>query len=107
MRIEAKALSVNRCWQGRKYKTKDYLAYEEELLLRLPERINVPDGGKKLNIIVGVSNSNQDIDNIAKPFIDILQKKYGFNDREIAILYLEKRKVKKGEEYIDFYFQQI
>ena len=53
-------------------------------------------------INVGLSSKNADIDNIAKPFIDILQKKYGFNDKNIYKLVLEKFIVKKGEEFIEF-----
>ena len=30
--IDIKPLSVNKCWQGRRYKTSEYKAYEEELL---------------------------------------------------------------------------
>lgn len=103
MRIEIKPLSVNRCWQGRRFKSKDYKAYEEELLLRLP-KLKVPAGDKRIDITAGVSNSNQDIDNIAKPLLDILQKKYGFNDNEIRVLHLEKVKTKKGEEFVEFNF---
>lgn len=103
MRIEIKPLSVNRCWQGRRFKTKDYKAYETELLLKLP-KIEVSEGDKRLDITVGLSNSNQDLDNIAKPFIDVLQKRYGFNDREIKVLCLQKIKVKKGEEFVEFNF---
>ena len=34
-RIEIKPLSVNECWQGKRFKTKAYTAYEKELLYRL------------------------------------------------------------------------
>ena len=55
-----------------------------------------------LEIFVGVSSKLLDVDNLAKPFIDVLQKKYDFNDRMIYKLILEKTDVKKGEEFIDF-----
>lgn len=63
---------------------------------------NVPEGKIELNILVGLSSKNADIDNVLKPFIDILQKKYLFNDKNIFKLAIEKEIVKKGEEFIDF-----
>ena len=45
-----------------------------------------------------------DIDNPLKPFLDILQKKYGINDRDINELLVKKTVVKKGDEFIFFYF---
>jgi Holliday junction resolvase RusA-like endonuclease len=71
-RIEIKPLSVNECWQGKRFKTPKYKAYETELLWMLPKLplITTPI---ELEIIVGISK-NADIDNIAKPFIDVLQK---------------------------------
>ena len=64
----------------------------------------IPDGDLQLTIYAGVSNMNMDADNVVKPFVDILQKKYSFNDRRIKKLIVEKGKVKKGEEYIEFNF---
>jgi Holliday junction resolvase RusA-like endonuclease len=40
-----------------------------------------------------------DWDNPVKPLQDILQKKYGFNDKDIFQGTVSKRKVNKGEEY--------
>ena len=48
-----------------------------------------------------------DVDNGAKPFIDILQKKYGFNDNQIYELHLYKEIVDKGNEFIDFSIQTL
>lgn len=100
MRLNIKPLSVNKCWQGRRFKTKDYKAYEEELLLTLP-KIEIPDGKMTVIYKVGYSNPLADIDNFIKPFQDILQKKYNFNDRNIYTMIVEKDVVKKGEEYIE------
>lgn len=54
-----------------------------------------------------MSSSLADIDNFLKPFIDILQKKYGFNDKLIYKLSVKKVKVAKGDEYIDFVVTNI
>jgi len=100
-KIKTKAISVNECWQGRRFKTKLYKDYEEALGYLLP-KIEVPEGELELKINVGLSNIQSDLDNCVKPFQDILQKKYGFNDRWIKRLIMEKEKVGKGEEYIEF-----
>jgi len=98
MRVFIKPLSVNEAWRGRKFKTPKYKQYERDLLIMLPKKIK--DDFTELNIKIGVS-ALFDIDNCLKPLIDILQKKYGFNDRYIKRLVIEKEIVKKGAEYID------
>ena len=102
--MKIKALTVNQAWKGRRYKTDKYKAYEKELFLLLPklDAKIAKDSTIYLNILVGFSNPKSDIDNIAKPFIDILQKKYDFNDCQILKLTMEKVIVKKGDDFIDF-----
>ena len=94
-------MSVNACWQGARYKTPTYKAYEKEALLKLKPTI-VPDGQLHLFLKVGLSSKLADVDNICKPFIDIMQKRFGFNDRYIYKLTLEKVDVAKGSEFIEF-----
>ena len=101
MRVEIKAVSVNQCWRGRRFKTDKYKAYEYELMPLLPV-LSVPNGLLHVQIVFGLSSKLNDIDNGLKPFIDILQKKYNFNDRDIYKLTVEKEIVKKGSEYIEF-----
>lgn len=100
-KIEIKPLSVNEAWQGRRFKTKKYKGYEKELLLKLPtKRISKPP--YRIEIVFGFSNKMSDIDNPLKPFLDILQKKYGINDREIYELQVKKAITKKQNEYIKY-----
>jgi len=102
IRVNIKPLSVNEAWQGKRFKTDKYIKYERDLLLLLP-KMELPIGGYfKLDINFGVSNMSSDIDNPLKPFIDVLQKKYKFNDRNIVMLNVVKQKVKKGNEFIEF-----
>ena len=49
----------------------------------------------------GFSSKNADIDNPTKPILDILQKKYKFDDRQIYELNLKKQIVPKGDEFIE------
>lgn len=100
--VDIKPLSVNQAWQGRRYKTKDYKLYEEQVLLLLPKKLTIPEGRLKITICFGMSNSNSDIDNPTKLFVDILQKKYGFNDNRIYEMNLVKEIVKKGCDFIGF-----
>jgi len=103
MKIKIKPLTVNQAWAGRRFKTPKYKAYEQELWYLLPNQ-NIPEGNLTLDIVVAYSYSGSDIDNFLKPFLDILQKKYVFNDNRIYKLIVEKKIVKKGSEYINFKF---
>lgn len=103
--IHIKPLSVNEAWQGRRYKTTDYKDYEAIVCALLP-RLTVPDGKLCLTVEFGL-NMQADIDNPLKPFIDCLQKKYGFNDRDIYQLNVTKKAVKHGGGYIQFSIDSI
>ena len=63
--------------------------------------LSVPNGLLEVVITFGLSSKLNDIDNGLKPFIDILQKKYLFNDRDIYKLIVEKKIVPKGAEFIE------
>lgn len=106
MRINIKPLSVNQVWQGKRFKTKAYKDYEKEVLLTL-KPIEVNGGKLRLHLRFGVSSKNADIDNPVKPFVDCLQKKYGFNDRQIYQLTVEKIDVPKGQEFIEFEITEL
>lgn len=92
-----KLLSVNQAWQGRRFKTKNYDAYENTLLYTLPnEKINI--ASYYIIFIFNFSNKLSDWDNPIKPLQDVLQKKYGFNDRDITIALTYKKIVPKKDE---------
>jgi len=101
MKVQIKPLSVNRAWQGKRFKTPEYKRYEQELLLTL-KKVKIPKGKIEIQYTVGYSNKLSDIDNFIKPFQDVLQKKYNFNDNLIYKMIVEKEIVKKGEEFIEF-----
>ena len=106
MKVIINPLSVNQCWKGKRYKTDLYNKYERDTLLLLP---NMEVSKEHLHIIItfGFSSKLKDIDNPIKPFLDILQKKYKFNDRDIYKLEVEKTIVAKGKEYINFEIKPI
>jgi Holliday junction resolvase RusA-like endonuclease len=105
-KICKKPLSVNQAWQGKRFKTKEYEAYEKELLFTLP-KISMPLPPFEIDLHFGFSNKKADIDNPVKPFLDIMQKKYKFNDCDIYKLNLQKSIVKKGFEFIEFTINTI
>lgn len=105
--MNIKPLSVNEVWQGKRFKTRAYMVYEKELLLTLPALYFNPAGKKlRVDLEFGLSNASADIDNPVKPFLDILQKKYKFNDAQIYCLNVLKTPTKKGFEYITFSIQE-
>lgn len=67
----------------------------------------MPHGKLKVIYEFGVSNMRSDYDNLIKPFQDILQKKYWFNDFNIWEAEIKKVKVALGEEYCKFEFISI
>lgn len=106
MRIKIKPLSVNEAWQGRRFKTKKYIAFERELLLKL-KPVKIPDGELSISIVYGFSSKLSDIDNPTKMVLDVLQKKYKFNDSRIFELSLKKEIVEKGNEFINIEIKEI
>lgn len=69
----------------------------------LPRTLKI-DKKKKLEIQldVGYSSVASDLDNAVKPLLDVLQKKYGFNDRNIYKIVMRKHITKKGDEFFEF-----
>lgn len=105
--LKIKPLSVNDAWKGRRFKSDSYKGYEASVLLMLP-KIIIPKGKPiELRLHVGFSSKGSDLDNICKPFQDILSKKYGFNDNQIYRLLMTKEIVKKGSEFISFEINEI
>jgi len=102
IRIEAKPLSVNDAWKGRRFKTDEYKAFERKILFMLPKKIDLPPAPYELHLKWGFSSSLSDWDNPIKPFQDVLQKKYKFNDKMIKRGIVDVIEVEKGKEFIEF-----
>lgn len=106
--VNHKALSVNKAWQGKRFKTKEYKQYERVIMHMLPASLELPDGDLCLRLEFGYSSKLADFDNGVKPFVDILQKKYGFDDRRIKLAAIAvNNNVKKGDEYIKFSLDKL
>tara|TARA_R110000851_G_scaffold32836_1_gene87792 strand:- start:283 stop:609 length:327 start_codon:yes stop_codon:yes gene_type:complete len=106
IKLDIKPLSVNQAWQGKRFKTPKYNKYINDMLMILPS-FKVTDEKMELYIRFGLSSKNADIDNPLKCFIDCLQKKYGFNDKNIYKLTVEKVDTAKGKEFIEFDMESL
>ncbi len=106
-RVDIKPLSVNAAWQGKRFKTPKYNAFQKEMLLTLPKLKQDFTGELKVSIHYGFSSKLSDIDNPCKLVLDCLVKKYGFDDRQIYELVQTKEIVKKGQEFIEFKVSKI
>jgi len=100
--LKIKALSVNQAYRGRRFISAKYHQYKRDVSLILPKNLKIPDGPLEIYFRFGVARLNCDVDNPVKPFLDILQSQYGFNDSRVQKITSEKEKVKTGEEYIIF-----
>ena len=99
--LNIRPLSVNCAWKGKRYKSDEYKKYEEDLFKILPQ-LEIPDGKLEVQYLWGFSSKLSDVDSPIKQFQDILQKAYGFNDRMIFRIIVQKIKVPKGSEFISF-----
>jgi len=95
--IDIKALSVNIAWQGRRFKTKNYLNFETEILLLLPKHVKIK-GEVEIHYTFYLKNyALSDVDNLIKPLQDCLVKGGLIeDDRKIVFLSAEKRKSKRN-----------
>ena len=105
MRIDIKPLSVNACWQGRRYKTPEYKDFEEECLLLLRNKKMIK-GPVVVYYNCYIKNySRSDVGNFEKPLSDIITKAGLIeDDRFIKKIVMEKFKSK--EEYIDIIIEK-
>ena len=99
--IEIRPLGVNHARIGRQYPSKELIAYRTELSYRLP-KMTIPKVKLSVRYVFGLSNRRADIDGPVKIFQDILAEKYGFDDRMIYEMTVEKVDVPKGKEYVAF-----
>ena len=96
-----KPLSANKMHIGRKVDSAEYRRYKNSLMRRLPD-IDIPDGPLRVRLLACFSSKLADLDNVLKPFLDVLQARYGFNDRHIHRIVAQKKIVPKGDETLLF-----
>lgn len=96
-----KPLSANKMHIGRKVDSGEYRKYKAELIRRLPD-VSIPEGPLRVRVLACFSSKLADLDNVLKPFLDVLQARYGFNDRDVFRIVAQKKHVPKGEETLLF-----
>lgn len=104
--LPIKPLSLNHAYRGRRFITPELKRYKEDIA-RLSPRIVIPAGKLSVSYVFGVSSKQSDVDNLVKCCQDALAEKYGFNDKMIYRITVEKQDVKKGSEFISFNISPI
>ncbi len=117
IKLDLKALSVNKSYYWRKTKTQELRYFHTTLEDLLNDDIWIEhfdylDFDKKwlkLKLVIEFWYSNiwSDIDNWLKSFLDWLSKTLEFNDNIIYELNVKKTKTKKQEEFIKFEIIEI
>jgi Holliday junction resolvase RusA-like endonuclease len=106
-RLDIKPLSVNEAWQGKRFKTNKYKSYQRLMLLNLKKSNQDLSGMLRIELFFGFSSSASDIDNPVKMILDILQKKYSFDDKQVFELNIRKCIVTKESEFIEFNIEKL
>ena len=108
--LPLKPVSNNKMYSSAssKWKSAQYLKFERDAKRMMKFKpITLPKkGGLKFIATFGVS-FRFDLDNALKPFIDILQDVYKFNDNRISIIEVKKVSVKRGAEFIEYDLRAI
>jgi Holliday junction resolvase RusA-like endonuclease len=99
--LDTKPLSINKAWRGgARYRTKDYLQYEKDVLRLLPKNVKIK-GEFEIDITFYCKNySRSDLDNIVKPILDILTKSNIIEDDRKCVR-LQVFKEKSPKDYLE------
>ena len=104
--ISVKPISINECWQGRRFMTSKYKDFTKDMLRVMPKRV-IFLGNIDLKIYLYLKSIfRSDIDNFIKPIIDCLVKK-GWIEDDRFIQHLEVVKVKNKTEQIGIKLSQL
>lgn len=96
--IPLKPMSINVAWQGRRYKTKDYKAYERAFFYSTkPPKEKIDGEVAVLYVLYLRYYGRTDVGNLEKPLSDLLVKR-GFIEDDRFIKYLQLIKVRSKEE---------
>lgn len=110
IKLDIKPMSLNNAYvtnfkTGRRFPSKAYGQYKKDLAMIIPKWLECPKGKLWIQYEFGVSSTMNDVDNLTKGIQDALAETYGFNDRDVYRVELEKVLVPKGSEYIKFNIQ--
>lgn len=94
--VELPPLSVNKAWQGRRYKTKEYNNWLKDGLRLLPKREMIIEDVEVCLTFYMRNSARADVDNPIKTCLDLLVKRgYLKDDVQVQSLYVYKEKSQK------------
>lgn len=98
--IPLKPLSVNKAWRGgRRFRTKDYIQYEKDLLVLLPKKHYA--GEVEVHYKFHIKNYGlTDVSNLIKCLEDIIVKA-GCIEDDRKVVKISAEKIKSSEHYIE------
>ena len=104
--VKIKPLSINKAWQGRRFKTQDYKKYEEEFLWLLPKKEMIK-GDVEIDLKFYLKKPKRcDVDNFVKPILDFLTKKMYIED-DCFVYKLRAEKIPAAENRIRIKIEKI
>ena len=104
-----KPISVNSCWQGRRFRTDEFKVWQNNVLFQL-RKVKMIKGWVRVELVFYLKNYGMtDVDNLNKASLDCLVKKgYIEDDRKIVELYSKKIQVKdENKQGFDFLIEPI
>jgi len=112
MECPVKPLSINAAYTLKRKKSAKYRKFEELMALelqgyRIPKNRLPNEMRFKLSIHWGFATSLSDVDNPIKTLLDVLQRWFGFDDKQIMRIAATKTVVGKGREFINFTLTEI
>jgi len=112
MHCNVKPLSINAAYTLKRKKSAKYRKFEDDMALELfgyevPPHRDIKNMRFKLEIHWGFATSLSDVDNPIKTLLDVLQRWFKFDDKQIMNISASKTVVGKGQEYIDFTLTEI
>ena len=102
--LELKPISVNEAYKGRKWMTDKHREFKKVAAILL-SRMDFPKLKEKEPFYIiyhFYTDASVDIDNMVKVVQDCITQCLGTDDRYIYGLYIEKHKIKRGNERIEF-----
>lgn len=104
--IPIKSISVNECWQGRRFATPKYKDFTKDMLRVMPNR-EVIKGNVHLKITLYLKSVLRgDIDNFVKPIVDCIVKK-GWIEDDRFIQKMEVEKIKSDLDSIEIELKNL
>lgn len=98
--IPIKPLSVNKAWQGRRFKTKDYQQFERDMLWLMPKREQVKGDVEVHYKFYLKAYGKTDVSNLIKCLEDIIVKA-GWIEDDRKVIKLTAEKVRSKTDSIE------